>query len=199
MAAVVVEIEDPPLERVVADLAVVGVSPDDRPLTGSAGRADWRLSGRLWQLVASQTWNPEFGQAALLSAAGSLRARLLLVVGLGPRSELGIESWWKLGQDVARRATDLGANRAVMGVSADAANLGPEGTAALFSGSAVVAAGRRRDLALVMAGEGSRSRLADLHTLSIEGLPAGAELRLPERARAQVDPPSRNSGAFSYR
>ena len=69
MAAIVVEVDDQPLERVSADLVVVGHSPDDRPLRGAAGRADWRLCGELWQLITAQKLDGRCGQAALLSAA----------------------------------------------------------------------------------------------------------------------------------
>ncbi len=135
MVSVVVELDAKPLERVPADLVVVGFSPDDRPLRGSAGRADWRLCGELWRLVTLRRLNGTLGQAALLSAAGSLRSPLLLVLGLGHRAELSIDTWRDLGRDVVRRALDLRVNRAVLGLASDAATLGPEGTRALFAGS----------------------------------------------------------------
>ncbi len=198
MASVVVEVEDKPLERVSADLVVVGFSPDDRPLRGSAARADWRLCGELWELVTSQKLTGTFGQAALLTAAGSLRSPLLLVLGLGHRAELVVDSWRELGRDVVRRALDLRVHRAVLGLASDAANLGPEGTRALFGGAVDAAAERRAELRVAIVGEGASARLSELRPLAQAELPAGASLRLPEAPEKPVPFPPTRSGDFTY-
>ncbi len=198
MASIIVELEDEPLERAPADLVVVGFSPDDRPLRGSAGRADWRLCGDLWGLVASRKLNGTLGQAALLSAAGSLRSPLLLVLGLGHRAELVVATWRELGRDVVRRALDLRVQRAVLGLASDAANLGPEGTRALFGGAAAAAAERRAELRVAIVGEGASARLAELRPLAQTGLPAGASLRLPEAPEKPTRFPPTQPGDFTY-
>jgi hypothetical protein len=199
MASVVVELDDKPLERVPADLVVVGFSPDDRPLHGSAGRADWRLCGELWGLVTSRKLHGTLGEAALFSAAGSLRSPLLLVLGLGHRAELVVETWSELGRDVVRRALDLRVNRAVLGLASDAAHLGPEGTRALFGGALAGAAERSAELCFALVGEGAPARLAELRSLEQAGLPAGASLRLPEAAIKSAKIPSSRTGDFTYR
>ena len=198
MASIVVELDDKPLERVPADLVVVGFSPDDRPLRGSAGRADWRLCGELWRLVTSRRLNGMLGQAALLSAAGSLRSPLLLVLGLGHRAELAIEPWRDLGRDVVRRALDLRVNRVALGLASDAANLGPEGTRALFGGALVAAAERGAGLRLAIVGEGAPARLAELRPLEQAKQPAGASLRLPETPKKSTKVPPTKPGGFAY-
>jgi hypothetical protein len=198
MASVVVELDDKPLERVPADLVVVGFSPDDRPLHGSAGRADWRLCGELWGLVTSRKLHGTLGEAALFSAAGSLRSPLLLVLGLGHRAELVVDTWCELGRDVVRRALDLGANRAVLGLASDAAHLGPEGTRALFGGALAAAAERSAELCFALVGEGAPARLAELRSLEQAGLPAGASLRLPEASEKSAKTPSNRTGDFTY-
>lgn len=198
MASIIVELEDEPLERAPADLVVVGFSPDDRPLRGSAGRADWRLCGDLWGLVASRKLNGTLGQAALLSAAGSLRSPLLLVLGLGHRAELVVATWRELGRDVVRRALDLRVQRAVLGLASDAANLGPEGTRALFGGAAAAAAERGAELRVAIVGEGASARLAELRPLAQTGLPAGASLRLPEAPEKPTRFPPTQPGDFTY-
>ena len=197
-ASVIVELDANPLERVTADLVVVGFSPDDRPLRGSAGRADWRLCGELWRLVTSRRLNGMLGHAALLSAAGSLRSPLLLVLGLGHRAELGIESWRDLGRDVVRRALDLRVNRVALGLASDAANLGPEGTRALFGGALVAAAERGAGLRLAIVGEGAPARLAELRPLEQAEQPAGASLRLPEAPKKFTKVSPGRSGGFTY-
>lgn len=198
-ASVVVELESQPLERVSADLAVVGFSPDDRPLRGAASRVDWRLCGELWQLIASQKLSGALGQAALISAAGSLRSPLLLVVGLGHRAELAVDTWRALGSDVVRRALDLQLDRAVLGLVSDAANLGPEGTRALFSGAAAAAAERRAEIHLAIPGEeGALARLSELRSLAGAGLPAGASLKLPDAPESSARLPSATSSDFTH-
>ena len=198
MASVVVEFEDQPLERVCADLVVVGYSPDDRPLRGAAGRADWRLCGELWQLVTSQKLNGALGQAALLSAAGPLRSPLLLVVGLGHRAELDVDAWRELGNEIVRRALDLQLNRVVLGLVSDAASLGSEGTCALFAGAAAAAAEHRAGIHLVIAGEGVLVRLSELRSLAEAGSLSGVSLKLPEATRNPAKRSPVTTGGFTY-
>jgi len=198
MASVVVELDDKPLERVPADLVVVGFSPEDRPLRGSAGRADWRLCGELWGLVTSRKLNGTLGEAALFSAAGSLRSPLLLVLGLGHRGELVVDTWCELGRDVARRALDIRVNRAVLGLVSDAANLGPEGTRALLGGALAVTAERSAELCFAIVGEGAPARISELRSLEQAELPAGASLRLPEGPEKSTKMPARRTGDFPY-
>ncbi len=198
MASVVVELDDKPLERVPADLVVVGFSPDDRPLRGNAGRADWRLCGELWGLVTSRKLHGTLGEAALFSAAGALRSPLLLVLGLGFRAELAIEPWRDLGRDVVRRALDLRVNRVALGLASDAANLGPEGTRALFGGALVAAAERGAGLRLAIVGEGAPARLSELRSLERTEQAAGASLRLPETPEKPARSPLNRPGDFTY-
>ncbi len=198
MASVVVELDDKPLERVPADLVVVGFSPDDRPLHGSAGRADWRLCGELWRLVTSRKLTGTLGEAALFSASGSLRSPLLLVLGLGPRAEIVVATWRELGRDVVRRAFDLRVNRAVLGLASDAANLGPEGTRALFGGALEAAAERSAELRFAIVGDEAPARISELRSLEQAGLPAGVSLRLPEAAEKSAKLPPTKAGEFTY-
>ena len=198
MASIVVELDANPLERVSADLVVVGFSPDDRPLRGSAGRADWRLCGELWRLVTSRKLSGALGQAALLSAEGSLRSPLLLVLGLGHRAELAIDTWRDLGRDVVRRALDLQVNRAVLGLASDAASLGPGGTCALFGGALVAAAERGAGLHLAIVGEGAPARLSELRSLERAEQPSGASLKLPEPPEKPPKFTPTRPGVFTY-
>ena len=197
MASVVVEFEDQPLERVCADLVVVGYSPDDRPLRGAAGRADWRLCGELWQLVTSQKLNGALGQAALLSTAGPLRSPLLLVVGLGHRAELDVDAWRELGNEIVRRALDLQLNRVVLGLVSDAANLGAESTCALFGGAAAAAAEHRAGIHLVIAAPLSAS-ISELRSLAAAGSLTGVSLKLPEATQKPAKRSPAVTGDFTY-
>ncbi len=197
MAAIVVEVADQPLERVRADLVVVGYSPDDRPLRGAAGRADWRFCGELWKLVTAQKLDGRRGQAALLSAAGPLRSPLLLVVGLGHRAELDVDVWRELGGEVVRRALDLQLNRVVLGLESDAAALGSEAICALFAGAAV-AAEHSAEIQLVLAGEGVQLRFSELRSLAEAGRLPGLSLKLPAEPRRPAKQPSAKVSDFSH-
>jgi hypothetical protein len=77
-----------PLERLAVDVAVVGIFSDERPLQGCAGRADWRLCGRLSALLEQGRLRGELGEAALLPSTGGTRAPLVLALGRGPREGL---------------------------------------------------------------------------------------------------------------
>jgi hypothetical protein len=198
MASVVVELDTQTLEWVSADVAVVGISPDDRPLRGGAGRADWRLCGDLTRLITSERLSGALGQAALLSAEGSLRSPLLLVIGLGRRAEHSVDTWRDLGREIVRRTLDLRVNHAALGLVSDAANLGPEGTRALFSGALVAAAERGAGLRLTLVGEEAPARLSELRLLEQAEPPPGASLELPQAAEKAARIPLGKSGDFTY-
>ncbi len=134
----------------------------------------------------------------MFSAAGSLRAPLLLVLGLGHRAELVVDTWRELGRDVVRRALDLRVHRVVLGLVSDAANLGPEGTRALFAAAAAAAAERRAELRVAIVGEGASARLSELRSLAQAGLPAGASLRLPQAPEKPAKFPPTKTGDFPY-
>jgi len=195
MSSVSIEVDEQPLERVRADAVVVGYSPDDRPLRGAASRADWRLCGELWRLVAARKLNGALGRAALVSAAGPLRAPLLLVVGLGHRADLAVDTWRQLGSDILRRVLDLEIDRVVLGLASDAAILGPAGTRALIAGAAAATAERSAKIRLVLVGDDALERLAELSPLAESGLPAGTHLRLPDSfKRAARNAPGKSGG-----
>lgn len=198
MAALVVELAEREIERIHSDLVAVGASSDDRPLRGAAARADWRLCGDLWQLFAARTLSGAFGDAALVSADGALRAPSLLVIGLGPRSELGAPRWRELGRETVRRALALRAQRVVVGFASDAAECGAPCLRALLEGAAEAAAEGREEVQLVIAGAPVREMLAARDLLDGLVLPPGAKLRL--RESVEPAPASRRSpsGDFPY-
>jgi leucyl aminopeptidase len=172
-----VEFEAKDLEQIHADLLVVGFAPEDRPLRHAAARADWRLCGALWSLVASKRLTGAPGEATLLSVSAGLRAPLLLALGLGPRASLDVEAWRELGRDAAARALGLRAQRAVLGLVADAADLGAQGSQALLCGAAMAVKTQGADLRLVIAGDGAAARFPELQSLSKNQLPAEIGLR----------------------
>ncbi|MCG8590376.1 MAG: hypothetical protein MJE66_13895 [Proteobacteria bacterium] len=77
-------LEARPLERVVADVAVVGLCAGELPLRGDIGRADWRLCGVITDLLVEERLTGAAGEVALLPSGMRLGAGRLVVLGLGP-------------------------------------------------------------------------------------------------------------------
>jgi hypothetical protein len=106
-----IEVEGAALERIAADVAGVALFQDERPLRGGAGRADWRLCGRISALVAEGRLRGEPGEAALVTTFGGMRARLLLVLGAGPREDFDARAFEGLVQRAVAHAFGLRAGR----------------------------------------------------------------------------------------
>ena len=115
----VVEVDGAPVERSRADVVAVPLFAGERPLRGDAGRLDWRLCGKLSALVAEGRLSGQVGEAVLIATFGGLRARLLLVLGAGPRSDFDGRAFETLGCDAARRAVALRAATLALPVSED--------------------------------------------------------------------------------
>ena len=109
------EIETSSLDQVIADVLVTPFFSCDRPLRGPAARADWRLCGLLSERLQREQLTGERGEAALMPTAGRMRSPLLLVIGLGPRSDFGEEAL----REVARSATVrlLGLRSGIVGIA----------------------------------------------------------------------------------
>lgn len=82
---VTIEVDAGPIERIGADVAVVGFFRDERPLRGGAGLADWRLCGWLSELVLQGQASGAAGETILIPTFERMRAPRLLVLGLGVR------------------------------------------------------------------------------------------------------------------
>ena len=109
------EIETTPLDQVNVDVLVTPFFSCDRPLRGPAARADWRLCGLLSERLQGEQLTGARGEAALIPTAGRMRTPLLLVMGLGPRSDFGEEAL----REVARSATVrlLGLRSGIVGIA----------------------------------------------------------------------------------
>jgi len=110
-----VEIETSSLDQVIVDVLVTPFFSSDRPLRGPAARADWRLCGLLSERLQREQLTGARGEAALIPTAGRMRSPLLLVMGLGPRSDFGEEAL----REVARSATVrlLGLRSGIVGIA----------------------------------------------------------------------------------
>jgi len=103
-ARLTVAIDDGPLERTCADVAVVYWFDSDRPLQAGAGRVDWRLCGQISQLIVDGKLCGESGEAVLLQSGGGLAAPLLIGLGLGARNAFDVKACEALGDPAAAPA-----------------------------------------------------------------------------------------------
>lgn len=105
-----VELARGPIERTRVEVAIVTFFEDDRPLRGSAGRADWRLCGRLSRLVSERRVQGRRGEAVLVPTRGGMQAPLLVAIGLGSRNGFDSRDWEATTRDAVDRALKLGAS-----------------------------------------------------------------------------------------
>lgn len=118
MSALWIELETAPLESARGDVVFVLFFQDERPLRGGAGRADWRLCGRLSELLVRKRLSGAPGEAALLPSGGGLRAPMLVALGAGTRRDFGEAAWARIARDVAARSLALRARRSVLALPA---------------------------------------------------------------------------------
>lgn len=185
MSAVRLGLASGPIERVSADVAVVPLFCDERPLRDTAGRIDWRLCGRLSHLFAARRLGGEPGEAVLVPGGGGVRAALVLGLGLGERpvSDDGEPPWprWpSWARDALERASGLAARRVALGMPTFGPAL-PQRLAELVAAAAESGASFDLELAPEPV---DRPEAADwLRRASQRSMPAGVEIQRPAEAR----------------
>lgn len=128
--ALALAIDPSPIEKVVAEVAVVSFFESDRPLRGEAGRIDWRLCGALSGLIARGALRGAAGEAALLPTFGRLRAPRVLLLGLGASQGFSPLDVKAAARDAVLRLGRLRAQCAALAVPGHWTGLLPEGPAA---------------------------------------------------------------------
>jgi hypothetical protein len=113
-----------PIERVRADVAVVPLFANERPLRAAAGRVDWRLCGRLSHLFAAGRLSGALGEAVLIPGGGGMCAPRVLGVGAGERAQIDAAAWASWIGDALERSRALAARRAVIALPELAVALG---------------------------------------------------------------------------
>ena len=94
-------------EHARVDCLVVPLFADERPLRESAGRADWRLCGRLSDLLAAGRISGRRGEAVLVASSGGVAAPLVLGLGMGLRMDFDADGIVALGREAVRRGAGL--------------------------------------------------------------------------------------------
>jgi hypothetical protein len=77
-----------PIDEVPGQLALATFFEDVRPLKGSTSLIDWRLNGRLSDLIIQGKISGHFSESLIMPAQGRLSVREIFVFGLGKSSEL---------------------------------------------------------------------------------------------------------------
>lgn len=108
-------IETARLDQVIADVLVTPFFSCDRPLRGAAARADWRLCGLLSECLQRGSLTGEWGEAALVPTGGRMRSPILLVMGLGSRSDFGEETFREMARSATLRL--LGLRSGIAGIA----------------------------------------------------------------------------------
>jgi hypothetical protein len=83
---------DPALESLDTlegvDTLMLFVGEDERPLRGVAGYTDWRMCGKLSQLLVDNFFTGAMGDSVLLPSANRVRVGRIMVAGLGSLRDL---------------------------------------------------------------------------------------------------------------
>ncbi len=187
MTTLKIELELEPLERTRVDVVVVPYFAAERPLRRSAGRADWRLCGRLAELVAAGRLAAEPGEAVLIPSGGGLRAPVVMGLGMGPRERFDAARCGDLAAEAVTRARGLGAKALALpfgefaGEAPRADDL-QEGARHLVAGAARAMEGARGRLRLCVVPSDATAAEA-LRGVQPEALPPGLALELPSAGR----------------
>jgi len=182
------QVDASPLERARADLVVAPLFAGERPLRGSASRADWRLCGTLSALVAGGRLAGRSGEAALVASFGGLRAPLLLVLGAGPRAAFDLGAYRALVGDAVRRTLALRVRHLALPFPGEAPDSEPPErlAAALLAGAAQAVGAATPPLELsfkLLVAREELARTAELLRRARPGpIPDQVALRLPTRA-----------------
>ncbi|HEV8587208.1 MAG TPA: leucyl aminopeptidase [Methylomirabilota bacterium] len=108
-----------PLESTKADAVVVGVYAEEKRLRDAAARLDKALDGQLSEVLEAERFAGKPAAVTHLHVNGDIPARRVVVVGLGKRVDLTLETIRRAASAGLRRARDLGARSAAIEVLGD--------------------------------------------------------------------------------
>jgi leucyl aminopeptidase len=114
-----IDVVSTPLENAQADTLVVGVYAEDKRLRDAAARVDRALGGQVREILESEKFAGKPGHVTHTHTAGRLPARRVVVVGLGRRQDLTLETVRRAASAAVRRARELGARAVALDVLGD--------------------------------------------------------------------------------
>ena len=101
------------IDLAAAESLCLFVAADERPLTGLAGLADWRLSGRLSRLLRGGLLTGDAGEAVLTPPGSRLAFQKLFLFGVGKTGQTGEQLALRVGEAL-RKLAQAGVQEAAM-------------------------------------------------------------------------------------
>jgi leucyl aminopeptidase len=98
-----------PLASVECDALVVGLYAEEPKLREAVAKLDRAIGGQLADVLAAERFQAKPAQVTYVHTGGRLPARRLIVVGLGKRADLTLETVRRAASAGLRRARELGA------------------------------------------------------------------------------------------
>jgi hypothetical protein len=95
------------LDQLKTETLCLPLFSDERPLRGAPGLIDWRLCGRVSELLVSGKMRGELGEAVLMPARPRLTPERLLWLGAGVRAELDEARFRAFMRDLLERLMRL--------------------------------------------------------------------------------------------
>lgn len=92
------------------DTLILGFFSDERPPRGYCGLVDWRLNGMISTAIARGNVSGDFLEKMLYAFPERIRISRLLLLGLGPISELTYDRLYNIGFEMARTVSGIQAN-----------------------------------------------------------------------------------------
>ena len=102
------------LDRLEADVLLLSVFDDDRPLKGAAGYCDWRLNGRLSRMLLNGSFKSQAEEVLLTDTAGRIPVPRVLLFGLGSRRELDLAAFRSAVRMMLVTAKKMGSSHLAM-------------------------------------------------------------------------------------
>ena len=79
---------DEPFDKIPAQVALISYFSDERPLRYQAGLVDWRLNGKLSQLLMEGKLSGAWQEVTLFPSAGKISAEKIVMLGLGSSRDM---------------------------------------------------------------------------------------------------------------
>lgn len=102
------------LDELDAEVLAAGVYEDVRPARGVAGLCDWRLGGRISRLMSTGFITGKTGEVVMIPGKPQLTLDKVILVGLGPRAQMGKDRLTAFLETIVDRLTKLRARAAVV-------------------------------------------------------------------------------------
>ncbi len=82
-----------PIDEAPAIMALAPFYEDQRPLKGSVGLIDWRLNGKISDLLLKDRINGQLADSLMMPSDGRLSAKHIFIFGLGKNTQLKPEEF----------------------------------------------------------------------------------------------------------